>query len=382
MCCASYSQYQKKKSKKTENISKQPLYAPCKAPTLAGQKDGFHDLTNNSSNEEDHPIVNEGIESNITVLNSTNNSFQVQDCIQEIDNVENDGEIMSTNSFSDSKGIEEEGRLVKVGVDIPKINLSESSIAPPAYIPDPIQRGKDFDKKFFSNKKERNEDKCSISSEEATWSEGSDTMSVLVGIANSGSICYMTSIFQMLIQASNFWKGIINFVNAQGITSHLQKKVTVGSLMYGSKMLNKSVSNDEKKYLKFDLMELVFKEQLSLFNSVKQQDCHEFLVSFLSKLEDECSSELPNLLDSFNFSESTFTKCKECGGSSWININSKEQILSLGLHHTPDVLTIQSMFDSQYNTLNSLERYNCDHCKKNTCLTTQILFWTQLEIIY
>ena len=143
----------------------------------------------------------------------------------------------------------------------------------------------------------------------------------------------MTSIFQMLIQATNFWKGIVNFVNTQGITSHLQKKVTVGSLMYGSKMLNKCVSNDENKYLKFDLMELVFKEQLILFNSVKQQDCHEFLVSFLSKMEDECSSERPTILDPFNFTESTFTestftKCKECGGSSWINVNSKEQILS------------------------------------------------------
>ena len=409
-----------KKLKKTKTISKQPLYAPYKPPKLGGENDGFHDSTNNLSNEEDVPIVNEAIESNLTILSPTKNSSQFQECIQEVDKLENDVDGMSTNSFSDSnivienddkldkvsnkestnslsgcqklienegsvgfkstgtilcitnssqeeqKCVEEEkvGPLVKVGVPNPKINLSESTFAPSAYIPDPIKRGKDLGNKFFSNNKESNEDKCSISSEEATWSDESDTMSVLVGIANSGSICYMTSIFQMLIHASNFWKGIIDFVNTQGITSHLQKKITVGSLMYGSKMLNKSVSKDEKKYLKFDPMELIFKEQLSLFNSIKQQDCHEFLVSFLSKLEDECSSELPNLLDSFNFSESTFTKCKECGGSSWINTNSKEQILSMGLRDTPDVSTIQSMFDNQYNTLNSLEGYNCDHCKK------------------
>ena len=66
-----------KKPKKTKTISKQPLYAPYKAPTLGGEKDGFHDPTNNSSNEEDLPIVNEGIESNLTILSPTKNSSQV-----------------------------------------------------------------------------------------------------------------------------------------------------------------------------------------------------------------------------------------------------------------------------------------------------------------
>ena len=100
----------------------------------------------------------EELKSNVTIQCFTNSSQEVQKCIEE----------------------EEVEPLVKVGVEIPKINLSESSIAPTAYIPDAIQRGKDLDKKFFSNKKERNEDKCSVSSEEATWLEGSDTMSVLV----------------------------------------------------------------------------------------------------------------------------------------------------------------------------------------------------------
>ena len=45
--------------------------------------------------------------------------------------------------------------MVKVRVDISTKNLSESNVAPTAYIPDPIKRGKDLDKNVFQITKKR-----------------------------------------------------------------------------------------------------------------------------------------------------------------------------------------------------------------------------------
>ena len=44
------------------------------------------------------------------------------------------------------------------------------------FIPNPIKRGCELSNQFFSNEEGKNEDVCSTSTEEATWSEGSDMM--------------------------------------------------------------------------------------------------------------------------------------------------------------------------------------------------------------